>query len=106
MLKEALDNGYGLVNGLHEYISDIPDWRNWPHKRELEIIDVRKPKKLKTYILVVRSNRDLPKLAVLGTDCAMGKDYLPVPGAGHEGGGYKAEMIYTGQTGCRVPGTG
>jgi uncharacterized NAD-dependent epimerase/dehydratase family protein len=45
ILKDGLIHGYGLVNGLHEYVSDIPELADFARARGLEIIDVRKPKK-------------------------------------------------------------
>ena len=102
MLKEALDNGYGLVNGLHEYISDIPELAQLAAQKGLEIIDVRKPKKFKDLHFWSGKIKTVtcPKVAVLGTDCAMGKRttsrFLV---QAMRAAGYKAEMIYTGQTG-------
>ena len=102
ILKDALIHGYGLINGLHEYISDITELADFAKSRGLEIIDVRKPKKVKDLhfwsgeIKTVRC----PKIAVLGTDCALGKRtttrFLV---EAMKAAGYKAEMIYTGQTG-------
>src|SRR3989337_313159 len=45
MLREAIEHGYGLINGLHEYISDIPELSALAKEKGVEIIDVRKPKK-------------------------------------------------------------
>jgi uncharacterized NAD-dependent epimerase/dehydratase family protein len=101
-LKEALDNGFSLVNGLHEYISDIPDLAELAKQKGLEIIDVRKPKKVKDlhFWSGTISEVKCPKIAVLGTDCALGKRtttrFLV---EAMRNAGYKAEMIYTGQTG-------
>lgn len=102
LLKEALENGYGLVNGLHDYISEHAELADLAKQKGLEIIDVRKPKKFKDLhfwsgdILKVKC----PKIAVLGTDCALGKRtttrFLT---EAMRKAGYKAEMIYTGQTG-------
>lgn len=102
LLKDALDHNFNLVNGLHEYISDIPDLAQLAGQKGLEIIDVRKPKKFRDLhfwtgkILQVKC----PKIAVLGTDCALGKRtttrFLV---QAMNAAGYKAEMIYTGQTG-------
>jgi uncharacterized NAD-dependent epimerase/dehydratase family protein len=102
MLKEALDNGYGLVNGLHDYISEHPELADLAKQKGLEIIDVRKPKKFSDLhfwsgdIKIVKC----PKIAVLGTDCALGKRtttrFLV---EAMRKAGFKAEMIYTGQTG-------
>jgi uncharacterized NAD-dependent epimerase/dehydratase family protein len=102
LLKQALEHGLGLVNGLHEYIAEIPELAELAEQKGLEIIDVRRPKKVKDLhfwsgdILEVRC----PKVAVLGTDCALGKRtttrFLV---EAMRAAGYKAEMIYTGQTG-------
>jgi uncharacterized NAD-dependent epimerase/dehydratase family protein len=102
LLKEALKHGLSLVNGLHEYISDIPDLVSLAHQKGLEIIDVRKPKKVKDLHFWSGKIKDVkcPKVAVLGTDCALGKRtttrFLV---EAMRKAGYKAEMIYTGQTG-------
>lgn len=102
LLRDALLQDFNLVNGLHEYVSDIPDLSALAAERGLEIVDVRKPKKFRDLhfwtgkILEVKC----PKIAVLGTDCALGKRttsrFLV---EAMRKAGYKAEMIYTGQTG-------
>jgi uncharacterized NAD-dependent epimerase/dehydratase family protein len=47
MLKEALEHGFSIVNGLHEYVSDNAELAELARQKGLEIIDVRKPKKIK-----------------------------------------------------------
>jgi uncharacterized NAD-dependent epimerase/dehydratase family protein len=102
LLKEALENGLSLVNGLHEYASDIPELVSLADKKGLEIIDVRKPKKAKDLHFWSGKIKEVkcPKVAILGTDCALGKRtttrFLV---EAMRKAGYKAEMIYTGQTG-------
>ncbi len=102
LLKEALIHGYSLINGLHEHISDIPELADFAKFRGLEIIDVRKPKKLKDlhFWSGKIKNVHCPKIAVLGTDCALGKRtttrFLT---QAMQQAGFRAEMIYTGQTG-------
>ncbi|HZI24006.1 MAG TPA: DUF1611 domain-containing protein [Chryseolinea sp.] len=101
-LKEALENGLSIVNGLHEYVSDIPELASLAIQKGLEIIDVRKPKKVKDLHFWSGKIKEVkcPKVAVLGTDCALGKRtttrFLV---QAIKKAGYKAEMIYTGQTG-------
>lgn len=102
MIKEALELNLSIVNGLHDYVSEHEELANIAKQKGLEIIDVRKPKKFKDLhfwsgkIVEVKC----PKVAVLGTDCAMGKRtttrFLVET---MRKAGYKAEMIYTGQTG-------
>jgi uncharacterized NAD-dependent epimerase/dehydratase family protein len=102
ILKEALENGLSLVNGLHEYVSDNAELAALAQKKGLEIIDVRKPKKVKDLHFWSGKIKEVkcPKIAVLGTDCSMGKRtttrFLV---QAMRKAGYKAEMIYTGQTG-------
>lgn len=102
ILKVALESGLNLVNGLHDYVSDHAELAGLAKQKGLEIVDVRKPKKFKELhfwsgdIAKVKC----PKIAVLGTDCAMGKRtttrFLT---QAMRDAGFKAEMIYTGQTG-------
>jgi uncharacterized NAD-dependent epimerase/dehydratase family protein len=102
MLKEALESGYSIVNGLHEYVSDNDELSAIAKQKGLEIIDVRKPKKIKDLHFWSGKIAEVkcPRVAVLGTDCSMGKRtttrFLV---QAMRKAGYKAEMIYTGQTG-------
>ena len=101
-LKSALEQGFSLVNGLHDYVSDHPELAALAASKGLEIIDVRKPKKFKDLHFWNGKIAEVtcPKIAVLGTDCALGKRtttrFLT---EAMRAAGYKAEMIYTGQTG-------
>lgn len=101
-LRVAIEHGYGVVNGLHEFVSDIPELTALAQQKGVEIIDVRKPKKFKDLHFWSGKIREVkcPKIAVLGTDCALGKRtttrFLV---EAMRSAGYKAEMIYTGQTG-------
>ena len=102
VLSAALEHGYGIVNGLHEYVSDIPELATLAKEKGLEIIDVRKPKRIKDLHFWSGKIKEVkcPKVAVLGTDCALGKRtttrFLV---EAMRKAGFKAEMIYTGQTG-------
>jgi uncharacterized NAD-dependent epimerase/dehydratase family protein len=101
-LKIALENGLSIVNGLHDYVSDHTELADLAKQKGLEIIDVRKPKKFKDLHFWSGSIAKVkcPKIAVLGTDCTLGKRtttrfLVEVM----RKAGFKAEMIYTGQTG-------
>jgi uncharacterized NAD-dependent epimerase/dehydratase family protein len=102
MLQVALEHNLNLVNGLHDYVSDHPELAELARANGLEIIDVRKPKKFKDLHFWNGKIKEVtcPKIAVLGTDCALGKRtttrFLM---EAMRKAGYKAEMIYTGQTG-------
>lgn len=102
LLKEAIELGFGIVNGLHDYVSDHPELVELAERNGVEIIDVRKPKKFsELHFWSGEIERvHCPKIAVLGTDCALGKRtttrFLT---EAMKKAGYRAEMIYTGQTG-------
>lgn len=102
LLREALENNLGIVNGLHDHVSEHEDLVALAESKGLEIIDVRKLKKFKDLHFWSGKIKEVkcPKVAVLGTDCALGKRtttrFLVET---MRKAGYKAEMIYTGQTG-------
>src|SRR5882724_6497355 len=102
MLREAISLGYSIVNGLHDYVSDHADLVALSKKKKVKIIDVRKPKRFKDLHFWSGEIKQVrcPKIAVLGTDCALGKRtttrFLV---EAMRMAGYKAETIYTGQTG-------
>lgn len=102
LLREALESNLGIVNGLHDHVSEHEDLVALAKRKGLEIIDVRKLKKFKDLHFWSGKIKEVkcPKIAVLGTDCALGKRtttrFLVET---MRKAGYKAEMIYTGQTG-------
>ncbi|MCU0398540.1 MAG: DUF1611 domain-containing protein [Cyclobacteriaceae bacterium] len=102
LLKEALENNLSIVNGLHDYVSDHEPLAALARQKGLEIIDVRKPKKFKDLHFWNGKIKEVKsiKVAVLGTDCALGKRTTSrILTEAMTKAGYKAEMIYTGQTG-------
>ncbi len=101
-LKDAINMGMSIVNGLHEHLSTIEEITTLADKKGVKLYDIRKPKPFKELkfwsgdIVKVKC----PKIAVLGTDCALEKRTtarLITQALVKEG--KKAEMIYTGQTG-------
>lgn len=98
----ALSLGISIVNGLHTILSQREDFSTLANKNRCEIIDIRKPKKFNQLSFWSGQVMDIeiPKIAVLGMDCAVGKRTtckLLLDHLNHHG--VKTEMIYTGQTG-------
>jgi uncharacterized NAD-dependent epimerase/dehydratase family protein len=94
--------GISIVNGMHMLLGDNPVFKEAAKKNNVRIIDVRRHKPFDQ--LNFWSGRifdmKIPRIAVLGTDCALGKRttsrYIVET---CRKAGITAEMIYTGQTG-------
>ena len=101
-LFTAMKNGLSIVCGLHEFLSEDPEFRRLAQENNVELIDIRKPRPtadLHFWSGEIYSIRP-PVIAVLGTDCAVGKRTTArfLMETCHANG-IKAELIYTGQTG-------
>ena len=99
---DMLKKGISLVNGMHMFLSDDPLFERTARENNAQIIDVRRPKPRDQYhfwsgeIYHVKT----PRIAVLGTDCAIGKrttSRMIIQACAKAG--MDAKMIYTGQTG-------
>lgn len=102
LLLEAIGMGMHIVIGLHEFLTDDVEFAEASRTHGVEIIDVRKPAPTKD--LRIFSGRildvDCVRIAVLGTDCAIGKrtTAMLLADALNERG-IKTVMVGTGQTG-------
>ncbi len=102
VLLEAVDLGMNIVNGLHEFLSDDPEFVAASAARNVKILDVRKPpakEGLRTFSGRI-AEVTCPRIAVLGTDCSVGKrTTATVLTRALNDCDIKAVMIGTGQTG-------
>lgn len=101
-LLYAIQRGISIVNGLHTLLNDDTEFAAAAQEAGVEILDIRRPRPARELrfwsgeIFSVRA----PRIAVLGTDCALGKRttcrfLLEMC----ELNGIRTQMIYTGQTG-------
>jgi uncharacterized NAD-dependent epimerase/dehydratase family protein len=102
VVLDAIDRGMNIVNGLHEFLQDDPEFAAAAAARCVELIDVRRPRATKD--LRMFSGRIVevtcPVIAVLGTDGAIGKrTTATVLTAALEEHGLRVVMVSTGQTG-------
>ena len=75
LLIEAAEAGLTLVNGLHELASDDPEIAAAAARGKARIVDLRRPRpvrELRFWTGAIAGVR-APRLALLGTDCAVGK---------------------------------
>ncbi|MAG54742.1 MAG: hypothetical protein CMJ83_00470 [Planctomycetes bacterium] len=100
--KDALLAGFSLVNGLHTLLAGEPELARAAEKGGGSIQDIRRPpptSKLRFWTGEIRNVR-APRLALLGTDCAVGKRTTgQVLQLGLSEEGVSSELVYTGQTG-------
>ncbi|MES9940273.1 MAG: DUF1611 domain-containing protein [Candidatus Thiodiazotropha sp. 6PLUC2] len=102
LILEAMSHGMNIVNGLHEFLNDDPVFKAACEANQVEILDIRKPrdkKELRMFSGAI-AKVTCPRIAVLGTDCAIGKRTTAVIlTQALNDCGVKAVMIGTGQTG-------
>ncbi|MGC8608798.1 MAG: DUF1611 domain-containing protein [Thermoplasmata archaeon] len=99
-IRTAINYGMNIVSGLHEFISDDPEFSKLAARSKSKIIDVRKLFKDKKYFFTGKINDvKAKKIAVLGTDSAIGKRTTAIYlNRAMNTIGKKSVMIGTGQT--------
>lgn len=101
-IERCIEQGLSIVNGLHEFLNDKPEIVTLARQHNVQLIDVRRPKPRAELHFWTGEIRQItaPIVAVIGTDCALGKRTtarLIREACGRSG--LNAQMIYTGQTG-------
>lgn len=101
-IEDSVEHGLGVVNGLHEFLTDKPDLVAAAKRKGTTLLDIRKPRskmELNFWTGEITKVR-APRLAILGTDCAVGKRTTTRwLWEACNTAGIKTEMIFTGQTG-------
>lgn len=102
VVLNAIGLGMNIVSGLHEYLSDDDEIAYAASERNVTIRDIRKPKLSKDMRLFDGSIGGVKalRIAVLGTDCAIGKrTTATVLAHALNTKGIKTVLVGTGQTG-------
>jgi uncharacterized NAD-dependent epimerase/dehydratase family protein len=102
LVLEAISRGMNIVNGLHEFLGEDPVFKAACTASNVEILDVRKPPSKKDLHIFTGniSQVTCPIIAVLGTDCAIGKrTTATILSQALNDRGVKTVMVGTGQTG-------
>jgi len=102
VVLEAMVVGMNIVNGLHEFLNDDPVFAAACITYNVTILDVRKPRAKKDLRLFSGRIAEVtcPRIAVLGTDGAIGKrTTATILTQALNDAGVKAVMVGTGQTG-------
>jgi uncharacterized NAD-dependent epimerase/dehydratase family protein len=98
----AMAAGMSLVNGLHEFLNDDPEFAAAKETYGVTILDVRRPREKKDLRMFSGriSQVTCPRIAVLGTDGAIGKrTTATILTKALNDRGIKAVLVGTGQTG-------
>ncbi|MEY1557903.1 DUF1611 domain-containing protein [Yoonia sp. R2331] len=102
IVLDAIALGMNIVSGLHEYLGDDPEISNAADAANVTIRDIRKPRPSKDMRLFDGSVSEgkAIRIAVLGTDCAIGKRTTATILARElNARGIKTVLVGTGQTG-------
>lgn len=102
LVLKAIGLGMNIVNGLHEFLNDDPEFAAASAASKIQIVDVRRPRAKKDLRLFSGRIAEVacPRIAVLGTDGAIGKrTTATILTRALNDRGIKAVMVGTGQTG-------
>ena len=100
VLLDAIARGMHIINGLHEFLNDDPEFVAASLLAGVTILDVRRPKEKDLQLFSGRIfDVTCPRIAVLGTDGAIGKrTTATILVQALNDRGIKAVMVGTGQT--------
>lgn len=102
LLLSAMRRGMGVVNGLHEFLNDDPEFAAVAAAHGVTIHDVRRPRAKKDLRMFSGRIAEVtcPRIAVLGTDGAIGKrTTATILTQALNRAGVSAVLVGTGQTG-------
>ena len=102
VVLRAVELGMDIVNGLHEFLNDDPEFAAARDAHGVQIFDIRRPRHAKDLRLFDGRISEVacPRIAVLGTDCAIGKrTTATILVAALNAAGIRAVLVATGQTG-------
>jgi uncharacterized NAD-dependent epimerase/dehydratase family protein len=106
VILEAIERRMDVVSGLHDFVSDDPEFADAARRSGVTLTDVRKNQE-KTIARRIGLREECLRILTVGHDCSVGKmvtaievtDFLKKQG-------HDAKFIATGQTGIMVSGEG
>jgi uncharacterized NAD-dependent epimerase/dehydratase family protein len=106
-ILQAIDNGLDVISGLHEFLSDDPEFTAAATAHGVELVDHRKPPARKEVSVGRLHAPGKHVILTVGTDCAIGKMSvaLELRRAAVQAG-LPAVFVATGQTGIMIEGWG
>ena len=105
-LLEAIARGCDVVSGLHDFLSDDPEFAAAARKHGVHLVDVRKNSE-RDVASGTGFREDCLRIQTVGQDCSCGKMVVSVEVArALARDGHDAKFVATGQTGILVEGDG
>lgn len=106
IILEAIARGMDILAGLHDFVSDDPEFAAAAKAHGVKLIDVRKNNE-KTIARRVGINPNCLRIHTVGHDCSIGKMCVAIEVTNAlKRHGYDAKFVATGQTGIMVEGDG
>jgi len=107
LLKECIEAGLDVENGLHEFLADDPELAELARANDVELRDLRRPPK--GLNVPTGENLTIPARVALtvGSDCAIGKKTVALElDLEARRRGLESVFVPTGQTGIAIAGWG
>jgi len=107
LLKQCIEAGLDVENGLHEFLADDPELAELARRHGVELVDLRRPPE--GLNVPTGENLEIPARIVLtvGSDCAIGKKTVALElDLEARRRGLKSVFVPTGQTGIAIAGWG
>jgi uncharacterized NAD-dependent epimerase/dehydratase family protein len=107
VVKEGIQNGLEIVNGLHGFLKDDPELVGLARESDVRLWDVRRPPSDIPLCSGAAVHAPQRIVHTVGSDCAVGKMSvsLELAACGAKAG-VRTEFVATGQTGILIAGRG
>ncbi len=107
IISDAIVHGLDIVSGLHEFVSDDPEFTALAAAHGVELVDHRRPPERHEVAMGRTHGPGKHVILVVGTDCAIGKMTVALElRRAAQQAGLSSVFVPTGQTGIMIEGWG
>jgi uncharacterized NAD-dependent epimerase/dehydratase family protein len=107
IIVDAITHGLDIVSGLHEFVSEDPEFSSLAAAHGVELIDHRRPPERHEVAMGRKHAPGKHVILLVGTDCAIGKMTVALElRRAAQTAGLSAVFVPTGQTGIMIEGWG
>ena len=107
VVMDALDRGWDVVSGLHEFLGDDPELAALSRAKGGRLIDVRRPPARRPIAARRAAGVEATVVLTVGSDCNVGKMTVSLETRAElERRSLRAAFVATGQTGIMIEGRG